>query len=137
MLCDELSVSTVTVDHAYALLCDEGYAEARERSGYVVIFHQSDGFASASNAAHTAHTADQRTSDYTVFPRSVLSKTMRKILTENEGLWLEKSPNSGSAELREAIRRYLARNRGIEVTAEQIVIGSGAEYRIRPYPLRT
>ena len=25
LLCDELSVSTITVDHAYALLCEEGY----------------------------------------------------------------------------------------------------------------
>ena len=38
LLCDELSVSTVTVEHAYSLLCDEGYAEARERSGFFVIF---------------------------------------------------------------------------------------------------
>ena len=31
-------------------------------------------------------------------------------------------------ELREAIKRYLARNRGIEVSTEQIIIGSGSEY---------
>ena len=47
LLCDELSVSTVTVDHAYALLCDEGYIESKERSGYVVIFRKADGFAAA------------------------------------------------------------------------------------------
>ena len=39
-----------------------------------------------------------------------------------------KSPNNGCAELRDAICRYLARNRNINVTTEQIVIGSGAEY---------
>ena len=33
MIADEVGVSTVTVEHAYALLADEGYIEARERSG--------------------------------------------------------------------------------------------------------
>ena len=51
LLADELGVSTVTVEHAYALLCDEGYAEARERSGYFVIFRQSDGFAASAPAS--------------------------------------------------------------------------------------
>ena len=38
LLAVELHVSIVTVEHAYALLCDEGYVESRERSGYIVIF---------------------------------------------------------------------------------------------------
>ena len=45
-LSEETGVSTITVEHAYALLCDEGYAEGRARSGYVVTFRKSDGFAS-------------------------------------------------------------------------------------------
>jgi GntR family transcriptional regulator/MocR family aminotransferase len=53
---------------------------------------------------------------------------MRKVLSERGELLLEKSPNCGCAELREAIRRYLARNRGIRVDMEQIIIGSGSEY---------
>ena len=56
-LAEEVGVSTVTVEHAYALLCDEGYAEARERSGYVVIFHQSDGFAVPPRAGAFPHPA--------------------------------------------------------------------------------
>ena len=40
LLADELGISTVTVEHAYALLCDEGYVESRERSGFFVIFRQ-------------------------------------------------------------------------------------------------
>ena len=54
-IADEVGISTVTVEHAYALLCDEGYIEARERSGYFVIFRTDDGFASSSNkkASHT------------------------------------------------------------------------------------
>lgn len=41
------NTSTVTVEHAYALLCDEGYIESRERSGFFVIFRADDGFVSA------------------------------------------------------------------------------------------
>ena len=53
---------------------------------------------------------------------------MRKVLAEHGDFLLEKSPNCGCVELREAIRHYLARNRGIQVETEQIIIGSGSEY---------
>ena len=126
-LAAETGVSTVTVEHAYALLCDEGYVEARERSGYVVIFRKSDRFA-APSVRTTAYSAQRSGDDGPDFPLSVLSKTMRRVLTEHGELLLARSPNCGCLELREAIRRYLARNRGIRVDVEQIVIGSGSEY---------
>lgn len=127
-LAEETGVSIITVEHAYALLCDEGYVESKARSGFMVIFHKSDGFA-ASGTHHTTHQiAHHSESKYPEFPLSVLSKTMRKVLTDHGELLLEKSPNSGCIELREAIRLYLARNRGISVNVEQIVIGSGSEY---------
>ena len=127
-LAEETGVSTITVEHAYALLCDEGYAEGRARSGYVVIFRKADGFASSAKSEHTYHTAYHTERSSPEFPLSVLSKTMRRVLTEHGDLLLEKSPNCGCTELREALRRYLARNRGISVDTEQIVIGSGSEY---------
>ncbi len=126
-LSEETGVSTVTVEHAYALLCDEGYVEARERSGFVVIFRKDDGFAVSveqsikSEAHHPQHA-------YPDFPLSVISKTMRRIMTEKGDLMLEKSSNCGCIELRSAICRYLARNRGIKVDVDQIIIGSGSEY---------
>ena len=126
-LAEETGASTVTVEHAYELLCDEGYVEARQRSGYVVIFRKTDGFAAAGTlSAESAPITKPQI--YPDFPLSVLSKTMRKVLTEHGDLLLTKSPNPGSIALREAIRQYLARNRGIRVEVEQIVIGSGSEY---------
>ena len=127
-LAEELGISTVTVEHAYALLSDEGYVESRERSGYVVSFRKADGFASPAKTTHKYHHATETKHAYPDFPLSVLSKTMRRVLTEHGDLLLEKSPNNGCAELREAIRQYLARNRGISVDTEQIIIGSGSEY---------
>lgn len=119
------------MEHAYALLCDEGYASAKERSGYIVTFRKSDGFAASTQTISTYHTHEHAENSYPEFPLSVLRKTMRKVLTEHGDLWLDKSPNEGCAELREAIRQYLARNRGIIVCADQIVIGAGSEYLYR------
>ena len=126
-LAEETGVSTITVEHAYALLCDEGYVESRERSGFVVIFRKSDEFA-ASDVRSTEYPTHRTERNYPDFPLSVISKTMRRVLTEHGDLLLEKSPNCGCVELCEAIRHYLARNRGIQVDVEQIVIGSGSEY---------
>lgn len=126
---DELDISTVTVEHAYALLCDEGYAEAVERSGYFVIFRADDGFASFSDKSDKSNA--QTNTDISVsesFPFSVLTKTMRGVMSDCGEAILNKSPNAGCAELREAIRQYLARSRGIICKTKQIIIGSGAEY---------
>ena len=47
-IAEEVGVSTVTVEHSYGLLIEEGYIEARERSGYFVIFRTDDGFVASS-----------------------------------------------------------------------------------------
>ena len=144
LLANEIGVSTITIEHAYALLCDEGYAEARERSGFFVTFRKTDGFArsqdtvpvSAIASAHLSVTPSPElqphptpaVSAYPGFSISILGKVMRKVLSDYQELLLEKSPNAGCIELRDAIRRYLARNRNIHISLDQIVIGSGAEY---------
>ena len=43
LLAGELSVSVITVEHAYALLVDEGYARSRQRSGFFVSFGAAGG----------------------------------------------------------------------------------------------
>ena len=128
---EECGVSLVTVEHAYALLIEEGYIEARERSGYFVIFRRGDGFAAASEThfqraetlPHDAETPD--------FPFSVLARRMRGVLADYGEEILLRSPEKGCTELRGAIKRYLLRSRGIETDAEAIVIGSGSEYLYR------
>ena len=127
-LAEETGVSSITVEHAYALLSDEGYVEPKERSGFVVSFRKSDGFAASTSISQKYRTAYHENQAYPDFPLSVLSKTMRRVLTEHGDVLLEKSPNLGCTELRKAIKSYLARNRGITVDTEQIIIGSGSEY---------
>ena len=132
LLSAELGLSTVTIEHAYGLLCDEGYAESRERSGYFVIFRPSDGFAAPALGAEAAKASPlpvrRIPASDPEFSLSILSKTMRKVLADFQDALLERPPNSGCIELRSAIARYLARNRSIRVSLDQIVVGSGAEY---------
>lgn len=121
-------VSVVTVEHSYDLLCQEGYAEARAKSGFYVLYREADGFAAALPMRAPAPQPHDFHSPENAFPFSVLARTMRRVLTEYGEDILNKSPNTGCSELREALSRYLARNRGIRVEPGQIVIGSGAEY---------
>ncbi len=125
LLAEEAGVSTVTVEHAYALLGEEGYIEPRERSGYVVIFRAEDGFAEAVSEPFVPTVHRGTPSE---FPFSVLAKTMRRVLSDyGEGI-LERSPNAGCEELRREIVRYLARSQGLTVSTEQVIIGAGSEY---------
>ena len=128
LLAEETQTSIITVEHAYSLLCDEGYVEARERSGFFVVFRNSDGFVLPSQSV--IHYAEKSKKQPTGpdFPFSVLAKTMRGVISDYGGQILKKSPNKGCVELRHALRQYLAKNRGITVDIEQIIIGSGAEY---------
>lgn len=127
IIASDTGVSTITVAHAYALLSDEGYIEARERSGYYVCFRSEDGFASSTASAFTL-SVHQHQELPTDFPFSVLAKTMRSVISDMGDAILERSPNLGCLELRNAIRIYLARSRGIIAETDQIIIGSGAEY---------
>ncbi|MBQ7499443.1 MAG: PLP-dependent aminotransferase family protein [Clostridia bacterium] len=130
IMAEETGTSTVTVEHAYALLCDEGYIEPRERSGYFVIFRYADGFASAAPDSVPVKTFPENrhiASDHE-FPFSVLTKTMRRVISDYGESILDRSPNKGCLELRGAIAGYLERSKGIKADIGQILIGSGSEY---------
>lgn len=128
IIASDVGISTITVEHAYALLCDEGYIESRERSGYFVIFTTDSGFVSPCSKNISYTSLQPHISSTIDFPFSVLAKTMRSVISNlGEGI-LERSPNLGCIELRDAIRIYLAQSRGIIADNEQIIIGSGSEY---------
>ena len=121
-------VSAVTVDHSYELLCEEGYAESRPKSGYYVIYRETDGFSQPASrpVLHTASLPPAVGRD--TFPFPSLARVMRRVLSEYGEAILVRPPNNGCPELRDALCRYLARNRGIRVQPDQLVIGAGAEY---------
>ncbi len=63
-----------------------------------------------------------------LFPFSVWAKLMRQVLSQRGPDLLRPVPHSGVPELREAIAGTLYRLRGLSVSPEQIVVGSGSEY---------
>lgn len=117
-------VSVITVDAAYRLLIDEGYVYSKERSGFFALKteHKNGGENVADFTAERVTTADVD------FKFSVLSKIMRKVITDYDKALLLKPPAFGCEELRRAISEYLYRYRDMRVDKENIVIGSGSEY---------
>ncbi|MCQ2452230.1 MAG: PLP-dependent aminotransferase family protein [Oscillospiraceae bacterium] len=127
-LAADSGVSVITVEHALALLCEEGYVESRERSGCFVIYRSSDfqglpglGAGNLPARSLSPHTAGD-------FPFSVLARTMRRVLADYGEQLLVKPPNSGCPELQQELCAYLARSRGLLIQPDQIIIGAGAEY---------
>ncbi len=127
-LAQDAGVSIITAAHAYELLCDEGYAESRERSGYIVIFRANDVFAPPEKKTTHIFPTAVHTEAVAEFPFSVMAKAMRTVISNMGDAILDRSANIGTAELRNALQQYLARNRGITAEPDQIIIGSGSEY---------
>jgi len=128
LISEETGVSVITAEHAYSILCDEGYAEARSRRGYFAVYRETDFLSVGEISSYGKSVQSNHHTPENTFPFSVLAKTMRRIITEERENIMIKSPNRGCTELREAISTYLARANGMSVLPEQIIIGSGAEY---------
>lgn len=126
---DKWGVSVITVEKAYAMLADEGYVTARERSGYFV--GELDLFPAVKADGKTAAFCylDEKSisPENDGFEHSVWFKTIRKVISEKESRLFVKSPGKGCAVLRNAIADYLLRYRGMMAQPERIIIGSGAE----------
>ena len=61
------------------------------------------------------------------FPAGLYAKTVRSVLTKYGGDILKRTDGAGLPHLRCAVAKYLMRAREIEVSPDDIVIGSGAE----------
>ena len=97
LIATETGVSVITVEHALAILCDEGYLESRERSGFFVSFAAADCFPVSETETERRTTVSHGTEDEFPFPS--LAKTMRRVLSEYGESILVKSPNNGCAAL--------------------------------------
>lgn len=125
---EENGVSLITVEHAYSILCDEGYLASRQRSGYYVKYRGSDFLEPPEASFPLSALPAQLSGDTEHLPFPLYARTVRHILSQWGDRLLQKSPNEGLVSLRHAIRDHLARIRSIHVHPEQIIIGSGAEY---------
>ncbi len=133
---DNYDVSIITIEHAYELLMEEGYIQARERSGYFVIYDDRplNKALSLEKSIRKISEEKEETEKSEIdlspeaFPFSIYSKTARRVMTDYGEEIMVRSPNFGCEILRKEISGYLARYRGIEANSDQIIIGSGSEY---------
>ncbi len=124
---DKYGCSVITVESAYGMLMDEGYIEARERSGYYVcnikmLYKESVEQITVEHLEE--HTNDAVNHD---FEYSLWFKTIRKVISERGEELFVKAPNMGCPVLRNVLADYLFKTRGMFARPENIVIGSGAE----------
>ncbi len=128
-MADRMGVSVVTVEHAYGQLVDEGYAYARERSGYFVqsIANLRPLAEAGKTPTLTMLPEEPVAEGEPDFPTSLWFKTLRRVMSEYGPCLVGRSPNKGCARLRNAIAAYLQRYRGMTAPPERIVVGSGAE----------
>ena len=106
LLSDETGLSLITIEHTYALLCEEGYAESRERSGYYVSFHVGENFSAPATFSPALTCVAPSSSSTHSLSYPLLARTMRKVLSDYGETILEKAPNGGFPVLREEIRKY-------------------------------
>ena len=129
-LAEHLNVSRITVENAYNQLLTEGYLLSRPRSGYYV--EQLDALpgpvVTAAPAVPAREPPVPPSPSAGQFPFSIWAKLMRGVLLDQHDLLLQSPPNTGLLTLRQAIAGMLRRSRGMEVPADRIVIGAGAEY---------
>ncbi len=124
---DKYGCSVITVETAYGMLLDEGYIEARERSGYFVC--KIDALYKEEIREMAIDYIDEclPETEKQDFEYSLWFKTIRKVISERGEQLFVKSPNMGCAVLRNALADYLYKNRGMAAKPQNIVIGSGAE----------
>ena len=123
----ESGLSIITVAHAYEILCDEGWLTARERSGFFVAYNEGRSI-SLPPMPEIPEAFPKEEGIRSILPFETYSRAMRSVLNNSGQKVMEKSPNKGCIEFREALAVYLASQRNMPVSPSQIIIGSGAEY---------
>ena len=130
-------ISVKTVMNAYDQLSMEGYLESRERSGYYVVsnFDTTLRYQNILVHAPAAETEDNWLADFTAnttvyekFPFTMWTKVMRQVLSDYQVNLMKRGDFLGSKELRLELAKHLYQSRGMVVSPECIVIGTGIEY---------
>lgn len=136
-----LNISTITVENAYYQLISEGYIYSIPKKGYFV--------SNIDNSVDTADKQNERLYDSNqsekeflinfagnhtnpdTFPFSIWTKLMREVITDLPNSLMKNSPAAGIYELREEIAKHLKTFRGMNVSADNIIIGAGTDYLYR------
>lgn len=131
-IASDLHISLSTVENALSLLEEEGYIEAKNRSGMYVLPLPAFGKNSLPETdGQSAFALELLEEDPPVcdpsFPLDLWHKTMRRVMSLYPRYLSMKSPAKGAARLRNVIAAYLRSARGMDVQPRQIIIASGTE----------
>ena len=134
-------VSTITVQNAYEQLISEGYIFSIPKKGYYVADIRKNNIPENINKEDVSSIIDlpqngnnieiDLSNNFTnpeMFPFSVWSKIMRRLLAEKQESLMTTVDIGGVGELRNAIAQHLKSFKGMTVDPRQIIIGAGTEY---------
>lgn len=143
-LAEYLQVSRNTVDAAYQQLIAEGYVQPKVRKGLFVEELKNEFFLtsykdkkrglienpSMENKQILTIRYDFKHGDIDLnhFPYEIWRKLTMQILYSDQGHLLLTGEPQGEISLRRLIAEYLYQSRGVQCSAEQIVIGAGTQY---------
>ena len=130
-LAQNLEVSKITVEGAYAQLLAEGYIRSREKVGYFV--EEIDRLPPAPVPPIREQLPARVPVDLTgtgteKFPFSVWSRLQREVMLDYGEKLLLPLHNQGTLELRRAIAKHLSDFRGMTVDPRNILVGAGTDF---------
>lgn len=139
-LASYLQCSQNTIQTAYGQLLSEGYITSRQRSGYYVC--ALDGILNIKNECEQSITKSENKNEYKYefsydgvdfdsFPFSVWRKILKDSINEYDYSLLKAGNPQGDESLRESITNYLHNSRGVNCTAERIIVSSGTEFLLQ------
>ena len=129
-LSTSLHISQNTVDTAYQMLAAEGLVLPLSRSGFYAnptasaFAFEASGWQSMPEQKYIFSYNDF---DTAAFPVKLMGRMYRDTLEEHPDL-LGHGEKGGDASLRKALAKYLFQSRGIQCSADQIVLGSGGSF---------
>lgn len=137
MLAKNLGISLITVENAYAQLLVEGYIYSEPKRGYYVAKLQQQLLPKNQPQASKPiiATKEQLTLSFAkssvppdTFPYNTWAHLLRNTLTSaDEHALISDTAAGGVLPLREALAKHLYQFRGLSVSPEQIIIGSGTQ----------
>ena len=137
MLAKNLGISLITVENAYAQLLVEGYIYSEPKRGYYVAKLQQQLLPKNQPQASKPIIAakEQLTLSFAkssvppdTFPYNTWARLLRNTLTSaDEHALISDTAAGGVLPLRKALAKHLYQFRGLSVSPEQIIIGSGTQ----------
>ncbi|VYU49647.1 aminotransferase class I/II-fold pyridoxal phosphate-dependent enzyme [Clostridium tertium] len=139
-LSKHLEISQNTIEAAYEQLIIEGYIISLPKKGYFVSeienvintesIKEKESIIKKNKKEYKYEFFSSRV-DLDSFPHAIWKRINKEIISEENKNLLQIGHSQGDKNLRETISNYLRFSRGVNSTADNIVVGAGSEYLIQ------